>query len=201
MAEGTEIEILSCDLSRRKEVDDALARSRVCADGIDALVACTASAGPPGSVLRTGDHEFVDATARNIAAVRVPVAAAARGMARNGGGSVLIVNSIAAERGLALDQAYASAKGALRTMARCMAIDLARYGIRVNSLLVGYLETDLSRQLYSTPDRRKAVVDRIPLGRLGTCGDLDGAVRFFISEDSAYVTGSDMVIDGGYSLT
>ena len=80
-----------------------------------------------------------------------------------------------------------------------MAMELARYGILVNALAPGYVETDFNREFFKT-DAGKALIGRIPLRRLAQSPDLDGALLFLCSPASAYVTGAVLAVDGGHAV-
>jgi NAD(P)-dependent dehydrogenase (short-subunit alcohol dehydrogenase family) len=79
-----------------------------------------------------------------------------------------------------------------------MALDLAPRGIRVNAIAPGPTLTGLTRTNYADPDRRRATINQIPLGRLGDPQDLVGAVLFLASDESRWITGSTVTVDGGY---
>ena len=94
--------------------------------------------------------------------------------------------------------AYVASKGGGRSLTHAMAIDLASHGIRVNAIAPGPTLTGLTRASYTDPAARRATEALIPLGRLGQPGDLVGAVLFLASDESAWVTGSTVTVDGGY---
>jgi len=126
---------------------------------------------------------------------------AAKGMREAGtGGSIINIASILALRvGTGLS-AYAVSKAALRQLTRAMALEFARDGIRVNAIAPGYIETDINRDFFATPEGQ-AMRRRIPQRRLGLPGDLDGPVLLLASEASAYMTGATLVVDGGHVLS
>ena len=119
-------------------------------------------------------------------------------MQAQGGGSIINVTSIGAERGFPDNPAYGAAKGALKQLTKSMATDLGSRGIRVNNLGPGYFHTDMTRQSHSDPARREARAARTLLGRWGEPADLAGAVIFLASDASSYMTGQDLYIDGGW---
>ena len=79
-----------------------------------------------------------------------------------------------------------------------MALDLAAHGIRVNAIAPGPTLTGLTRTSYADPERRRTTIAQIPLGRLGDPRDLVGAILFLASDESLWVTGSTVTVDGGY---
>jgi glucose 1-dehydrogenase len=125
--------------------------------------------------------------------------AAARQMVKQGGGGTIInVTSQLAEVARPERAAYVASKGGARSLTHAMAVDLAPHGIRVNAIAPGPTLTGLTRANYTDPDARRATEAMIPLGRLGQPDDLAGAVLFLASDESRWVTGSTVTVDGGY---
>ena len=133
---------------------------------------------------------------------------AAYGVSREGGqrliaaerpGCIINVASLLAfvvEKGLG---AYAASKAGLVQVTRTMAIEWARYGIRVNALAPGYILTDMNRDYFAS-DAGKTFITHIPQGRLGTPAELDGPLLLLVSDSGSYMTGSVVTVDGGLSL-
>jgi NAD(P)-dependent dehydrogenase (short-subunit alcohol dehydrogenase family) len=125
--------------------------------------------------------------------------AAARQMVeQGGGGSIINVTSQLAEVARPERAAYVASKGGTRSLTQAMAVDLAPHGIRVNAIAPGPALTGLTRANYINPEARRATEAMIPLGRLGQPDDLVGAVLFLASDESLWVTGSTVTVDGGY---
>ena len=124
--------------------------------------------------------------------------ATARQMAKQGGGSIINVTSQLAEVARPERAAYVASKGGARSLTHAMAVDLAPHGIRVNAIAPGPTLTGLTRASYTDPEARRATEALIPLGRLGQPDDLAGAVLFLASDESRWVTGSTVTVDGGY---
>jgi len=125
--------------------------------------------------------------------------AAARQMVKQGGGgSIVNVTSQLAEVARPERAAYVASKGGARSLTHAMAVDLAPHNIRVNAIAPGPTLTGLTRANYTDPDARRATEAMIPLGRLGQPDDLAGAVLFLASDESRWVTGSTVTVDGGY---
>jgi NAD(P)-dependent dehydrogenase (short-subunit alcohol dehydrogenase family) len=126
--------------------------------------------------------------------------AAARQMVRQGGGgSIINVTSQLAEVARPERAAYVASKGGGRSLTHGMALDLAVHGIRVNAIAPGPTLTGLTRASYADPARRRATIAQIPLGRLGDPQDLVGAILFLASDESRWMTGSTLTVDGGYN--
>jgi NAD(P)-dependent dehydrogenase (short-subunit alcohol dehydrogenase family) len=93
---------------------------------------------------------------------------------------------------------YNASKGAVRMLTKALAVELGRHQIRVNSICPGVTETPLTAAGLSDSARREWFIKQIPLGRLGRPEDIAGAALFLASDDAAWVTGADLVVDGGY---
>lgn len=126
--------------------------------------------------------------------------AAARQMVRQGGGgSIINITSQLAEVARPERAAYVASKGGARSLTHAMAVDLAAHAIRVNAIAPGPTLTGLTRASYTDPGARRATEALIPLGRLGQPDDLVGAVLFLASDESRWMTGSTVTVDGGYN--
>ena len=115
-------------------------------------------------------------------------------MTAAGGGSIVNISSIAAMGGYPA-AAYGASKWAVRGMTKSAAKEFAAMGIRVNSIHPGLIETAMTSQ--TPPERKVELEAAVPLGRIGQPGDLVGPVLFLLSDESAYVTGAELVVDGG----
>jgi NAD(P)-dependent dehydrogenase (short-subunit alcohol dehydrogenase family) len=119
-------------------------------------------------------------------------------MLRSGGGSIVNVASFVALMGAATSQiAYTASKGGVLSMTREIAVEYARQGIRANSLCPGPIDTPLLAELLSDPERRARRLVHIPMGRLGQAEELAKAALFLASDESSFMTGSQLVVDGG----
>ncbi|WP_459615974.1 SDR family NAD(P)-dependent oxidoreductase [Bordetella sp. 2513F-2] len=113
------------------------------------------------------------------------------------GGSIVNIASILGQRVAAQVSAYAASKAGLIHLTRALALEWARYGIRVNALAPGYIETDLNRDFFATPAGLE-LIRRVPQRRLGRLSDLDGPLLLLASEASAFMTGAVLDVDGGH---
>jgi NAD(P)-dependent dehydrogenase (short-subunit alcohol dehydrogenase family) len=119
-------------------------------------------------------------------------------MIASGGGSIINVASFVAWLGAATSQtAYTASKGAVLAMTREIAVEYARRGIRCNALCPGPIETPLLMQLLSDDAKRQRRFVHIPMGRLGQAEELAKAALFLASDDSSFMTGASLIVDGG----
>lgn len=114
--------------------------------------------------------------------------------------SIINLASIMAKRGLRQLVAYSATKGAVVSLTRGMAVEYASFGIRVNALAPGFVETALTDRILRNPAMNKALVDQTPLRRLGTTEDIANAAMFLASDHATYITGETLTVDGGMSI-
>ena len=125
--------------------------------------------------------------------------AAIPAMREAGGGSIVNISSVAGLVGSAGSTAYNASKGAVRLLTKGTAIQYAAEGIRCNSVHPGPIETQMLAEVYPDDDMREERLTVIPLGRLGQMDDVANGVLFLASDEASYMTGSELVIDGGYT--
>lgn len=126
--------------------------------------------------------------------------AVARHMKTRGGGSIIFISSLAARLGMNQIQAYTVCKTGVLGLARSLARDLGPYGIRVNSLNPGFVYTDMLKNTnLKTPERLKEIEDRTPMRGFTQTKDLGMAAAFLASDAARFITGVDLVVDGGIS--
>jgi len=116
------------------------------------------------------------------------------------GGSIINITSIASKLGFPGNPGYQASKAGLAAVSRALACDLAERYIRVNSITPGYIRTEMTRASYENESLRKQRSNRMIIQRWGEVNDLTGAAIYLASDASAYVTGSEIVVDGGWSI-
>lgn len=120
-----------------------------------------------------------------------------KAMLRNGGGSIVNTASILGHVGQAQTAPYAASKGGVVNLTRALAIEYAKENIRVNAVCPGYIETPLLNQL--DKEMKDHLISLHPIGRLGKPEEIAKAVVFLASDDASFVTGSSLLVDGGYT--
>jgi len=125
---------------------------------------------------------------------------AARLMRERGGGSIVNIASVSGFMGNKGRVAYGASKGAVITMTKVMAVELAPFGLRVNAIAPGPIETPLVQEVH-TPEVRAAWMATVPQGRYGTPDEIAGAAVFLLDQrKSSYITGQTLSVDGGFSI-
>jgi NAD(P)-dependent dehydrogenase (short-subunit alcohol dehydrogenase family) len=154
--------------------------------------------GADGSVHDTDESIWDTTLAVNVKGVAHGCKHGIPAMIESGGGSIVNVASFVAWMGAATSQtAYTASKGAVLAMTREIAVEYARKGVRCNALCPGPIDTPLLAELLSDPERRQRRFVHIPLGRLGQAEELAKAALFLASDDSSYMTGTSLIVDGG----
>lgn len=146
----------------------------------------------------TSEEQFRRVLDVNVVGVFLGMRAVAPAMIERRAGSVINISSVAGLMGSPFLTAYAASKWAVRGMSKVAAKELAQFGVRVNSLHPGQIDTDMNtRQREQTPELIDKLIRGIPLKRIGTPEEVAHAIAFLASDDSVYVTGAEIAIDGG----
>ncbi len=203
-ATGRRILALACDVADEAAVDTAFALTL---DRLGRVDACFANAGVSGrgtrSFLELETAEWRRVLSVNLDGAFFTFRAAARHMverakAGDPGGRLVGIASLAAISGAARSQHYAATKGGLIAMIRALAVELARHSITANAILPGWIETPMTEKTFAWDRFAEAVKPRIPARRWGTKEDFGGVAVYLSSDASAYQSGDDFIVDGGY---
>ncbi|MCB1505773.1 MAG: SDR family oxidoreductase [Hyphomicrobiaceae bacterium] len=202
-AAGSEAVFRSADISERLDVFNLVASARDAFGKIDVLVNNAAIVDDqPFLELEEGEFDRVMRT--NIKGAFLASQAVAKQMIRQRQadpncqpGSIVNVTSVNARFGQSDHLAYAVSKGGLEQLTRSMALALAPYGIRVNAVGPGTVETDMIAQVYKDEAWREAVLSRTPLGRFGTPAEIAAVIAWLASKEASYLTGTTIWADGG----
>jgi len=151
-------------------------------------------------LLETSVEDFRRVVDVNLTGSFLGMRAVAPTMSAQGSGSIINISSVAGLVGSPYLAAYSASKWGVRGMTKVVAKELARYGVRVNSVHPGQIDTEMnSRQAAETPELVEKLIRGIPLQRIGTPQEVAHALAYLASDESVYVTGSELVIDGGTS--
>lgn len=199
--DASRVHAFVCDVGDEAQVEAAFAASVAALGG--RVDACFANAGVGGKgtpMLDMSLQEFRRVQRVNVEGVFLTFRAAARHMVERGqGGALIATASTAAIEGAARNSHYGASKGAVTSYVRALAVELARHKIRVNSILPGWIVTEMTEQAVGNEKFANAVLPRIPARRWGDVDDFGGIAVYLASDASAYTTGEQFVIDGGYT--
>jgi NAD(P)-dependent dehydrogenase (short-subunit alcohol dehydrogenase family) len=196
---GAQAAYVHADVSR---ASDAEAMVRFAVDTFGGLTVLYNNAGVfperDGSVTQTPEEVWDLTIGINLKGVYLGCRYGIPAMIESGGGSIVNVASFVALMGAATPQiAYTASKGGVLSMTREIAVEFARNGVRANSLCPGPIETPLLQELLADPARRQRRLVHIPMGRFGQAEEIAKAALFLASDESSYMTGTAMVVDGG----
>lgn len=187
---------ITCDVSKGQDVT-ALLRAVETAHGRLDVVANNAGLNVRGDFRHMTDADWTRIREVNLDGV-VRIARDAFDLMRASGDASLInLASIMGHRGLRQLAGYSATKGAVSALTRALAVEYAPFGIRVNAIAPGFIETALTERVLRNPMINKALIDQTPMRRFGTPDDIAAAALFFASSDSGFVTGAELAVDGG----
>jgi NAD(P)-dependent dehydrogenase (short-subunit alcohol dehydrogenase family) len=189
---------LQADVSEKASVDAMIQAAIDRMGGLDVVV-CGAGISPLTSFLDISEEEWDRVIDINLKGLFLCGQAAARHMKEVGRGVIINITSQLTEVAQPKSAHYVASKGGAKMLTKGMVLDLARFGVRINSLAPGLTNTNMTR--LDTPEGWKAheeFMPHIPMGRVGQPEDMIGAAIFLASDDSAYVNGATLLVDGGY---
>ena len=192
---------IPCHVGERAQVKALVAATMDTWGQIDGLV-CNAATNPTMGPLSTlTDDVFAKIMQVNVQSTLWLSNLCAPIMARQGGGSIVLLSSITAILGNAFIGAYGMSKAPEGQLARNLAVELGPQNIRVNSIAPGLVKTDFAKAIWDNPDLMKKQLGNTPLGRIGEPEDIAGVVHFLLSDAANYMTGQMIVADGGETIT
>lgn len=187
------------DLNNLKEIPALI--DKIAKDGPIDILVNNAGINMKKEFLDVTDEDFQSILHTNVFSVFAISREVVKVMKENKGGSIVNISSMASQYGIPKVIAYSASKGAIETMTRAMAVELAPLGIRVNCVAPGFIETKMSaKALNDDPERKNKVLSRTPLGYLGDPSDIADAVYYYASNESRYTTGTVLPVDGGNSI-
>jgi NAD(P)-dependent dehydrogenase (short-subunit alcohol dehydrogenase family) len=187
-----------CDVSKKDEFQVTLDRTIKEYGKIDILVNNAAVfVGNGKTIIDLSEEEWDTLMAVNLKGVFLCSKAVIPYMINNGKGVIVNCSSISGHIGQPKQGAYNAAKGGVELLSKCMALDLAAHNIRVNTVCPGWVEIDANREDIRV--RREEILRLHPIGRVGQPEDIAPAFLYLASDESAWVTGTSLMIDGGYT--
>ena len=196
-ANGLEVEFLNVDISQEDQVEKMVRTAVARWARLDVMVA-NAGIGGLGAADTTSLADWNRVIGVNLTGVYLCIKHAVPALRASGGGAIVNTASIMGLVGTLGALPYTAAKGAVVNMTRSAALDHAIDGIRINAVCPGHLEKPTARAEVGAP-RNDELLARYPLGRLGRPEDVAHAIAFLASDAAAFITGSALVVDGGYT--
>lgn len=199
-AEGATVSGHQVDVSSEEEVDAAMARVRSDHGRVDSLFANAGVSATPKPFIEQTADEWHALQAVNVDGLFFSLRAAARVMVDQAeGGSLIGVSSTSAIHGAPMAQPYAASKAGVLAIMRGLAVELARYQIRCNSIIPGWVETEMTDPMRGYDKFMTATTQRTPIRRWGVPDDFAALGAFLADPSQMYHTGTEIVVDGGYT--
>ena len=189
---------LGCDVTDPDQVEAAVARTIDTFGQIDVLIN-NAGINIRGQIEDLSLEQFLQVQNTNVTGAWLMCRAIAPHMKARKYGRVINVGSILSIISIPDRTPYATSKGAVLQLTRTLALEWAPYNITVNAILPGPFGTEMNRSLLDDPDKYRAFVSQIPLGRWGDLEEIGGLALFLASDASSFVTGAGITIDGGWT--
>jgi len=190
---------ITADVSRQEDVDRMIAETTSSFGGLDVLVN-NAGVGSMGFIESVPDEEIERVFGVNLVGVLRMTRAAAPFLKDSGRGRIINIASVEGIRGSGLVPVYSASKAGAIGVTRSNAVELARFGVTVNAICPGPIQTEMLKPLVADERYREKIIKGVPMRRLGVPEDVAGAVAFFASEESSFITGNVLVIDGGMTV-
>lgn len=191
---------IAASLSSKEALQNLVNRSTAELGPPDILV-CNAASNPYyGPMAGIGDEQFRKIFENNVLASHWLVSMVAPGMAKRGGGAIIIISSIGGLIGSDVIGAYNISKAADFQLVRNLAVEHGRHNVRINAIAPGVIRTDFARALWEDPAAEAALQRATPLQRIGEPGEIAGGAVFLASAAGSYMTGQAIVIDGGATI-
>ena len=198
-AEGASCEYASFDITDQKAVDAFFADYFDKHEKLDIYVS-NAAFTVMKSALDTSAEEINSLYATNFRGALLGLQHAAAKMKQQKSGNIVITTSVNALNPLPSQGVYTTTKCALEGLVKCLAADLVKYGIRVNSIAPGAVNTNLNAEMFVNPELRKQVDAMVPLGYVAEPAEMGDVVACMVSDAFRYMTGSTVLVDGGLNL-
>jgi NAD(P)-dependent dehydrogenase (short-subunit alcohol dehydrogenase family) len=194
---GAEAEFINADVRDEDDVR-ALVDETVARFGrLDVAVNNAGTEGQPGPITDQTAQTYAATFDTNVLGVLLSMKHQVRVMQQQGSGNIVNISSTNGHRGAAGASVYVGSKHAVEGITKSVALEVAKAGIRVNAVAPGATDTGMLTRFAGTPENKAALVERIPLARLGRTEELADAIVFIASDRASYITGHVLTVDGG----
>ncbi len=195
--EGHSVEAIQADVSKSKEAERMVDQVLKKYSRIDVLIN-NAGIRKDGFLAMMSEEDWDEVMNVNLKSVFNVTKWVSRAMVSQRKGKIISISSVSALKGVAGQANYSASKGGIISFSRSIAVELARFGIQVNVVVPGLIETDMSSGIER--NRRDEILTHIPLARIGKFEDVVAGVIFLSSQEADYITGYTLAIDGGLSI-
>ncbi len=194
---GPRSHMVACNLRNREAIGDFVRLAVETMGSIDILVN-NAGITRDSLFIRMSDNDWNEVIDVNLSGPMHISRRVLRGMMKARWGRIINIASVVGSTGNAGQANYAAAKAGMVAMSKSLAVEMAPRGITVNCIAPGFIETEMTRKL--TPEQRERILSRVPSGRMGTGQEVAAAALFLAAEESAYITGQTIHVNGGLAM-
>ncbi len=196
---GPKAAFFKCDVSKSAEVDNLIKEAVSKFGSLDIMVN-NAGIGGLGGILEVTDEDWNRTININLSGTMYGLRAAANYMKEKGiKGSIINMSSILGKVGFAGSVAYCASKGGVVQLTKTAALDLAPFGIKVNAIAPGFIETAMTKDVLKMEEFNKLIISSTPLGHVGEVNDIAYAATYLASDEAKYVSGEILYVDGGWT--
>lgn len=194
ISDGKVIDFVRCNLSQQDEVHALAEKAADILGGVDILVN-NAGITSDNLAMRMKLEDWQKVIDINLTATFILSKAVLRGMFKQKFGRIIMISSVVAHSGNPGQANYCASKGGIEAMARSLAQESASRGVTVNNIAPGFIATNMTEQL--NDQQKEVILQKIPMAKMGSPNDIAAAVAFLASEESGYITGTTMHVNGG----
>ncbi|MGI5970691.1 MAG: SDR family NAD(P)-dependent oxidoreductase [Oscillospiraceae bacterium] len=199
-AGGGRASAIKADISDAEDVENLVKKTVEAFGGIDILINNAGIGGSVKPFVDTTHSDWDEVMAVNLRGTYMLSKLVARQMIEQGrGGRIVNISSIASLEGSGHHTAYGASKAGVNSLTRTMAYELGKYGITVNAICPGFVETEITRRLLEDPEKREAIIKSNPMRKVGKPEDIASVAVFLASDCNSFLTGTQVVVDGGRS--
>jgi NAD(P)-dependent dehydrogenase (short-subunit alcohol dehydrogenase family) len=200
-ATGAQVLVVGVDISQREQVERLFSKTLEAFGRLDVLVNNAAAFHPKVPLLELSEADWDRVMGVNLKGTFLCCQVAARHMIQQGSGTIINISSTGAYEVFSNMGAYSSSKGGVNALTRALAVELAPYGIRVNGIAPGHIDTEANiKFLAEVPGRDEKTFRRIPLARLGRTEEIATMAVFLASDGVGYMIGQTVLVEGGLTI-
>lgn len=191
---------VKCDITKTDEVNNLIETTVKELGGLDILVYSAGIGEAEKLVVEMSDEDWDKTLNIMLRGAFLCSRAAAKEMIKQNSGKMILVASMFSIMGFPRGSAYCASKGGVAQLAKVLALELARYNIQVNTLSPGYVYTPINQEFFSIEENRQRLTRNIPQRRIANVNEIKGIAVYLASPASSYMTGANIIIDGGQSI-
>ncbi len=194
---GSEAEFIKADVRHEEDVKNLIEKTVKLFGRLDVAVNNAGTEGKVGPIIEQTVETYSQVFDTNVLGVLLCLKHEMRAMREQKAGSIVNISSVAGHRGFSGASVYVASKHAVEGLTKSAALEGVEFGIRVNSVSPGPIDTDMVTRFTGTPENKAALVSGVPLGRMGQPEEIAAAILFLASPKAAFITGRSIAVDGG----